>query len=105
MRCLLLHLLAQALCILLLEQASEGTVSERDLIRNCPTATVELNGVPVNCFLDRGAETSLLSYDFYLKHFHGSTNLESPESFIHVYGASGTEIPIVGVWRARLKVE
>ena len=84
--------------------ASAGTVSKRDLIRNCPTATVELDGIPVNCLLDTGAETSLLSYDFYLKHFHGSTSLESPESFIHVYGASGTEIPIVGVWRAPLKV-
>ena len=84
--------------------ASEGTVSKRDLIRNCPTATVELNGIPVNCLLDTGAETSLLSYDFYLKHFHGSTSLESPETFIHVYGASGTEIPIVGVWRAPFKV-
>ncbi len=75
------------------------------LLANTPTATIIIGGVPAMCVLDAGAETSLISLDFYSKHLAKNVGkLEDMGKFIRLLGANNLEIPIDGYLETEVKI-
>ena len=67
------------------------------LVGECPSATVQIGTVDVNCVLDTGAETSLLSFSFFQEHLRGIVNdIETSGTFIRVYGANDWKFLLLG---------
>ena len=63
------------------------------LMGKCPTAEVLIAGHSVSCILDNGAETSLISYEFFRDHLQKIDKFDLVIQSIHVVGA----IPAIGV--------
>ena len=75
------------------------------LMGECPTAMVSIAGVPVECILDTGAETSLISDKFYFEQLESKTGgMDAEGRFVTVVGANDLSIPIVGVLDVPLEV-
>ena len=67
------------------------------LIAKSPVADIVIGGVRASCVLDTGAETSLISYDFYKEHLADQVGgLGTVGTFITLVGANDLEIPIAG---------
>ena len=76
------------------------------LVRESPKAKVCLAGVSVECILDTGAETSLISSSFYYNNLADKlSNLKPVKSCVQVEGANGLQIPIVGYVEIPLSVQ
>ena len=71
------------------------------LVGASPTAEIEINGIPVGCVLDTGAEPSLLPSSFYRQHLHGGWTTVG--TFVKVVGANDLEVP-VGFLEVPIKV-
>lgn len=82
------------------------TIEDRNkLLANSPTATIWLHGVPVESVLDTGAETSLISSDFYYSQLAEKVgNLDQVGTFVRLMGANGLEIPVEGYLEVPIKV-
>ena len=77
---------------------SDESLVIEGLVGKCPTAIVRLAGVPVKCVLDTGAETSLMTNEFYNTHLVGKVkNLDSVSQFVRVVRANDLSIPVVRV--------
>lgn len=75
------------------------------LVRGSPRAKVILAGVPVQCVLDTGAETSLMSSSFYQKYLADKlSGLKPLGTYLEVYGVGGLEVPISGYIQVPLTV-
>ena len=72
------------------------------LVGASPTAEIEINGVPVGCVLDTGAEASLLPSSFYHQHLRGG--LTTVGTFMKVVGANDLEVPVKGFLGVPIKV-
>ena len=84
---------------------SDESLVMEGLVGKCPTAIVKLAGVPVKCVLDTGAETSLMTNEFYNTHLLGKVkNLDSVSQFVRVVRANDLSIPVVGVVNVPLEV-
>ena len=69
-----------------------------DIVARCPTTVIMIAGLPVSCVLDTGAETSLISEQFFKQHLeHRVKGMHSPHPLIKVIRANDLEIPIVGI--------
>ena len=66
------------------------------LTENSPVTTVKICGIPLGCILDTGAETSLIPASFYEKHLKEKVGLARLEPSIHVFGANGQEVSVLG---------
>ena len=72
---------------------------------NIPTATIIIGRVPAMCVLDTGAETSLISLDFYSKHLAQNVGkLDDMGKFIRLFGANNLEIPIDGYLETEVEI-
>ena len=57
------------------------------------------------CVLDTGAETSLISLDFYSKHLAQNVGkLDDMGKFIRLFGANNLEIPIDGYLETEVEI-
>ena len=76
-----------------------------DIVARCPTTVIMIAGLPVSCVLDTGAETSLISEQFFKQHLeHRVKGMHSPHPLIKVIGANDLEIPIVGITDVPLSI-
>ena len=67
------------------------------LIAQSPIADINILGINISCILDTGAETSLISSEFYHKHLADKVDgLGTVGTFIRLVGANDLEIPIAG---------
>ena len=67
------------------------------LFGQCPTAEILIAGCPVQCILDTGAETSLVTYEFYQTRLRNLVKHPDHGHFIKVVGANNLAIPILGI--------
>ena len=75
------------------------------LVKESPKAEICLAGVPVECTLDTGAETSLISSSFYHRYLADKLNNVKPlESCVQVSGVNGLKLPIEGYVEIPLSV-
>ena len=75
------------------------------LVKESPKAQIVLAGVPTECILDTGAETSLISASFYRDHLEGKLRGVQPlGTYLRVFGAGNSEVPIEGYIHAPLVV-
>lgn len=75
------------------------------LLGRCPTVSITINGVRTKCLLDTGAETSLISEEFYSDHMARLRNDLMPVGkLIKLMGANGLEIPVHGYIEAFLEL-
>lgn len=75
------------------------------LVKGSPRAEVTLAGIPVECVLDTGAETSLISAVFYREHLEGVMSGVKPlGTYLRVYGVGQMELPVEGYVEAPLVV-
>ena len=74
-------------------------VDTSSLLGKCPIAELLLiAGLPVHCVLDTGAETSLVTYQYYFDHLREKLNNFNPDGkYIRVVGANNLSIPVIGV--------
>ena len=78
--------------------ASRASDDLERIMGKCPTAEVLLAGLPVNCILDTGAETSLVSYEFFSDRLEERIdNFDLVGQFVNVVGANELAIPVIGV--------
>ena len=76
------------------------------LIKESPKAVVSLAGVSVECILDTGAETSLISLSFFHDHLAEKLSTVNPvKSCVQIVGANGLDIPIVGYVEIPLAIQ
>jgi transposase InsO family protein len=69
------------------------------LLGKSPTVQIEINGIPTGCIVDTGAETSLISSDYYWEVLSSKGNGLSPVGdFVRLVGANGLEIPVTGLF-------
>ena len=73
-------------------------VDTSSLLGKCPIAELLIAGLPVHCVLDTGAETSLVTYQYYFDHLREKLNNFNPDGkYIRVVGANNLSIPVIGV--------
>ena len=85
------------------------TVNEEQLrnklTAHSPTADIVIGGVKVSCILDTGAETSLISCEFYKEHLADKVNsLGTVGTFIRLVGANDLEIPVAGYLETPIEI-
>ena len=59
---------------------SDESLVMEGMVGKCPTAIVKLAGVPVKCVLDTGAETSLMTNEFYSTHL-----VDKVKNFVNLF--------------------
>ena len=73
-------------------------VDTSSLLGKCPIAELLIAGLPVHCVLDTGAETSLVTYQYYFDYLHDKLDNFNPDGkYIRVVGANNLSIPVIGV--------
>lgn len=76
------------------------------LFASTPKATIIIGGVPAKCVLDTGAETSMISLDFYSKHLVNKVGkLDDVGTFIKLLGANNLEIPVDGYLETSVEIK
>ena len=84
-------------------------ITEKDrhkVLASSPTAKISILGVPVDCILDTGAETSLMSSTFYYSHLAGKLGkLGQVGAFVRLVGANNLDIPVEGYFEAPICVQ
>ena len=82
------------------------TENERPrVLANSPTCQIMICGVSVTCVLDTGAETSLMSSEFYRNNLlERAGQLGQVGKFIRLVGANNLEIPVEGYIEAPINV-
>ena len=82
------------------------TENERHkVLADSPTCQILVCGVPVNCVLDTGAETSLMSSEFYRNNLlEKAGELSQVGKFVRLVGANNLEIPVEGYFEAPINV-
>ena len=67
------------------------------LVKTSPMVKVMFGKTRVNCVVDTGAETSLISASFYDQHLKRSLgDPQTISTYLRVFGANGLEIPVKG---------
>ena len=75
----------------------------RKATARCPTAVVKINGHPINCLLDTGAEVSTISESFF-KNYLSSSELFDTTKYLKLSAANKIQIPYLGYIEVDLKV-
>ena len=71
-----------------------------------PTVRAEIAGVELGCVLDTGAEASIIPSDvFHSKLETSMGNIDCVGTSMRIIGVTGTEVPVEGYIRARVRVE
>ena len=77
----------------------------RELLARSPTAKICIGDKVVDCILDTGAETSLLTSKFYHQHLERvEEKLGDIGTFINLRGANDLEIPVKGYLRTQIRI-
>ena len=76
-----------------------------ELLAPCPTTEINIGGKNAHCIIDTGAETSLITSQFYHRHLKCSVGkLGDASAFINLRGANNLEIPVEGYFRTEVVV-
>ena len=77
----------------------------RELLAQSPTAKICIGGKIVNCILDTGAETSLITAKYYYEHLASVVGeLSRVGSLVNLRGANDLEIPVKGYLRSEIQI-
>ena len=80
------------------------SIRER-LISPSPTVVAEIAGVELGCVLDTGAEASIIPSDVFHSQIETQTgNVDLLNAPMRIIGVTGTEVPVEGYVRARVRV-
>ena len=88
-----------------MQGGSKSGSTLNNLIGQCPTSSISINGQQVKCILDSGAEVSTVTESFYRKHLcPEQCPVSDSSSWMKVSAANGLDIPIVGFISAQVQV-
>ena len=75
---------------------SHATAPTDATVGTCPTATVLMGGVEVNCLLDTGSQVSTITESFFRKYIARNDRELASCSWLKLTAANGLDIPYVG---------
>lgn len=92
----------------LIEGSEKDSCDIKEKIKNAaedsPTTIVEINGQPIKCLLDTGAEVSTISEMFYKQFLH-QQDITDTRKFLRLSAANKITIPYLGYIEVDLKIQ